>query len=421
MKSNQPPSNIEIEKSLLASVILFPESLLEIPGELKPSDFFNKIHADLFGAVLEMSSKAIHIDAISAAASIENGPAIISSIIDTPLVTDIQWAADQIREKAVRRGLIQSSLKIQKMCHENDDFDELLAYAQQQFMAAEDSGACKGWFEADEIAGDIIQDVSGQTPISKIRSPFKRLNWKIGGFLPGDLVVVAGRPGMGKSALMVVMSMFFAGLGERSGIFSLEMSRIQIVQRILAILGRINLNEFKSQISGDLLKRLVSAGEKIEKAGILINDSGGLKCSEICRIARRMKRVKGISSVFVDYMQLVAGGRGQNRNDEIAEVSRAFKALAKELQITVFALSQLNRGLENREDKRPKLSDLRESGQIEQDADIVLFAYRESVYNKKANPRIGEIIIAKQRQGETGNVPVAWIPEFTEYANLEDI
>ncbi|HDK45140.1 MAG TPA: replicative DNA helicase [Actinobacteria bacterium] len=259
------------------------------------------------------------------------------------------------------------------------------------------------------------------TELTGLATGFRDLDRKLGGLQPANLVIVAARPAMGKSALAANIATNVALEGGTVAMFSLELSREEIVQRLLCSIGRVDSMKLRTGPLGpQLWQKVVHAASKMYQVPVYIDDSGQLTVTDIRAKSRRLKRAHGLDLVIVDYLQLMQGSNRENRQQEIAEISRSLKNLARELEVPVIAVSQLNRGLESREDKRPRLGDLRESGAIEQDSDLVMFIYRHEYYHPEAQETKGlaEVIVAKHRSGSTGKVDMTFLPEFTLFADL---
>jgi len=269
---------------------------------------------------------------------------------------------------------------------------------------------------------ETIEEMEARgTELTGLATGFRDLDRKLGGLQPANLVIVAARPAMGKSALAANIATNVALEGGTVAMFSLEMSREEIVQRLLCSIGRVDSMKLRTgQLGPQLWQKVVHAASKMYQVPVYIDDSGQLTVTDIRAKSRRLKRAHGLDLVIVDYLQLMQGSNRENRQQEIAEISRSLKNLARELEVPVIAVSQLNRGLESREDKRPRLGDLRESGAIEQDSDLVMFIYRHEYYHPEAQETKGlaEVIVAKHRSGSTGKVDMTFLPEFTLFADL---
>jgi replicative DNA helicase len=278
--------------------------------------------------------------------------------------------------------------------------------------------------EVGPLFSDVLEHIEALeqlgSDINGLSTGFVDLDQKLAGMQPANLVVVAGRPGMGKSAIALNIATNVAVKGESVAIFSLEMSKEEIVQRILSSVGQVDSKKLRNGQLGPLWQRVVDAAGKMYKAPIFIDDSSMVTVTDIRAKCRRLKRKRGLALVVVDYLQLLQASTRENRQQEISEITRNLKNLAKELEVPIIAVSQLNRSVESRENRRPRLSDLRESGAIEQDADVVIFVYRHEYYHPEDQEKkgIAELIIDKHRSGATGTVEMTFQPEFTRFANL---
>ncbi|MCP4623160.1 MAG: replicative DNA helicase [bacterium] len=427
-----PPHNIEFEESALASCLQSSEDLDDFTSFLKPSDFYSPKHQTIFRAILRLYSRSEPVDARTVAEALvkagelekAGGGVFISSLLDLPPAMDAEHYSKKIRGYAIKRRLIEASNAIKKTASKPEiDAEEALATAEAFILGIEEGSRQADSFALSDLAVDAsdrlfaLQQRDGS--LSGITTGYIDLDESTCGFQKADLTILAARPSMGKTALAVNMALHAAKLGYPSGFFSLEMSRDQITNRFLSVLSGVNLFKFKSgRFSGEDWKKITAAQEMLFGLSGRIDDAPGLSCSELRRRARRMKSRHGIEILFVDYLQLMQGDKQSGRVEEISGISRNLKACAKELDIPVVCLSQLNRALENRDNKRPKLSDLRDSGAIEQDADLVMFIYRDEVYKKNSDKKgIAEIDIAKQRNGPTGPILLTWNAATASFHN----
>jgi replicative DNA helicase len=355
------------------------------------------------------------------------GPAYIAALVDgVPKSTNVEYYARIVKEKATLRNLIDSANKILSTAYQAEaDSDEQLDQAEQSIFEIAD-GRLKGGFVKlhDLVQGgmDTIEKLQeNQDFITGVPTGFTDLDRLTSGFQPSDLVIVAGRPAMGKTSLALNIAQYVGTKTEKTvGVFSLEMSKEQLFLRMLTSEARIDAHRFRGGYLGsEEYKKLSAALGALGEARVFIDDSSPISVLEMRAKARRLKSEHGLDLLVVDYLQLMTGrGRFENRNQELAWISRSLKQLAKELKVPIVALSQLSRAPESRSEHRPQLSDLRESGALEQDADVVLFIYREDQYDRKPeNENTAEIIIGKQRNGPTGTVRLAFLKEITRFEN----
>ncbi|MBI5194039.1 MAG: replicative DNA helicase [Nitrospirae bacterium] len=437
-----PPQNIDAEQSILGAILIENDAVYKAVEILSVDDFYKESHRKIFLAMIELSEKNEAIDLVTITEflkkkndlDIAGGATYVSQLSNAvPTAANIRYHAKIVHEKAILRNLIHTATEIVTRGYEDTrDVEELLDYAENSIFSISEKKIkpsftpvkeiIKNSFEAIERLSEKKERVTGSP------SGFLDLDLMTSGFQPADLIIVAGRPSMGKTA-------FCLGIAQHVGIekgvpvavFSLEMAKEQLVIRMLCSESRVDSHKLRSGfLSKSDWPRLTTAAGRLSEAPIFIDDTAGTSVLEMKAKARRLKAEHGLSLIIVDYLQLMSGrsdrrrGGSDNREQEISEISRSLKALAKELSVPVIALSQLNRAVESRHDKRPMLADLRESGAIEQDADVILFIYRDEVYKQTdENKGIAEIIIGKQRNGPVGTVKLAFINSYTKFENLE--
>ena len=434
-----PPQSIEAERSVLGGLMLDDQSWFELVEVIKPSDFYRSQHQIIFEAMVVIENKDQPLDAVTLSEELQNqgqlekigGVGYLAEVADsTPGATNVLAWARIVRERSILRQLIGAANNIADAAFNPDgrESDLLLELAEQSvFQISENRLNDEG---PEKIGPTLLQNAvekvqflfANKGSITGVPSGFKDLDKKTTGFQDSDLVIVAGRPSMGKSALAINF-VEHAIMSDRAAlVFSLEMPSEQIVMRLLSSLGRIDQNRLRT---GELLDedwtRFTGAVSQLRDKKLYIDDTAALTPAELRSRARRVDReAGGLDLIVVDYLQLMrASSNGENRAVEISEISRALKALAKEMGCPVIALSQLNRQLESRPDKRPMMSDLRESGAIEQDADVILFIYRDEVYDENSQDQgIAELIIGKQRNGPIGKVRVSYIGHLTKFEDL---
>ena len=435
-----PPQNIEAEQSILGAIMIENDALPKVIEIISREDFYKESHRKIYDAMIELFDKSEPIDLITIAEELKKrneidavgGEAYLSALASqVPTAANIRYHSKIIREKALLRSLIKSASEIaSKVYEENLDADELVDQAERIIFNISDKriktsfvglkDLIKGSFETIEHLYDKKSAITG------VASGFTQLDELTSGFQRGDLIVIGGRPSMGKTAFSLdIARQVGVELKEPVAIFSLEMSKEQLALRMLCSEARVDSNSVrKGFIRKDDWSKLTNAAGKLTEAPIFIDDSSNINVLEMRAKARRLKlEHKGLSLIVVDYLQLMRsrGGFDKNREQEISEISRSLKALSKELEVPVIALSQLNRGVEQRNDKRPNLSDLRESGAIEQDADVIIFLYRDEFYNKDSHEKgKAEINIAKQRNGPTRTINLAFFPHYTRFENYSD-
>jgi replicative DNA helicase len=439
MADRLPPQNLEAEQAVLGAIFLEPSSLTLASEILLPEDFYRGAHQRIFDAMLKLNDKGEAVDLITvteelAAAKVLEDIGGISYLSDlagsAPTAANIGYYAKIVEEKSILRRLIRTATEIaQEGYNREDEVDSLLSEAEKSIMEVsqrKNSGAFHHikdvlfrTYDNIEMLHNRVGDVTG------IATGFAELDKITAGFQRNDLIIVGARPSMGKTAFALNIAQNVATkTGENVAIFSLEMGAEQLVMRMLCAEGNIDAQRLRTgTLTEEDWGKLTMAMGSLSNAGIFVDDTPGVRVQEIRSKCRRLKQEQGgLGMIMIDYLQLILGsGRsGENRQQEVSEISRSLKQLARELEVPVIALSQLSRGVEQRQDKRPMMSDIRESGSIEQDADIVAFLYRDDYYDKESeNKNIIEIIIAKQRNGPTGTVSLAFVKEYNKFVNLE--
>jgi replicative DNA helicase len=436
-KDKSLPHNPEAERTVLGAVLVDNGAFNSAAEILTRDDFYREAHRRIFDAMAALTERSQPIDLVTLkdelnrGASLEavGGASYLASLLDgVPRLTSVEQWSRIIKEKAVLRNLIHASNRIVQSCFEaEDDAASILDQAEKSIFEIAERRIRQGFVGIREIVKESFRTIDqlsqSKDLVTGLPTGFVDLDERTSGLQKADLIIVASRPAMGKTSLCLNIAQNASQkTGETVGLFSLEMSKEQLVLRMLCSDARVDAHRLRT---GTLQEkdwaRLAKAYADLSASKIFIDDSAMLTPLEIRAKARRLKAEHGLGLIVVDYLQLVsATGRVENRQQEIASVSRSLKGLAKELAIPVVALSQLSRAPEARTEKRPQLSDLRESGAIEQDADIVMFIYREEEYKPtEENRGIAEIIIGKQRNGPTGTVKLAFIKEFTRFENFE--
>jgi len=432
-----PPQNIEAEKALLGCMLIDEESRIKVFETVKKDFFYSSAHQQIFSSMIKLFERNERCDLITLTNQLKQdgkleevgGVEYLTEIAEfVPTAAHIDEYIKIVKDKYILRSLISNATQIiSEASDEPEDVEELLDRAESLIFEISQHKIEKEAYSLKDLIKEnieIIEDIQNRKGlITGLPTGYVDLDRYIGGLHPSELIIIASRPGMGKTALATNIALNLAAGGEQIPIlfFSLEMSKEHLVQRILCCEAKINSKKLREGILSDkeIAKLLLAAGQ-LEKAPIFIDDTPALTVFELRARARRLKAKEDIKLIIIDYLQLMKGTRRtENRQQEITEISASLKSLARELNVPVIAISQLSRATEQRENKKPHLSDLRESGSIEQDADLVLLLYREDYYNKE-DPDIqgvSEIIIAKQRNGPTGSVNLTFIKEFTRFEN----
>ncbi len=432
------PQNLDAERSVLGAILVENAAINRAQEILKEDDFYREPHRKLFKVMSGLSEKSSAIDAVTVKDELRRrgdletvgGPAYIASLLDdVPRSANIEYYAKIVKEKALLRNLIEAGSQIVTTAYDgSQEIEEILDQSERLIFKIAQDQLRQGFVSMKIIADQSLKTIErlaeNRQLVTGLPTGFPRLDEYTSGLQASDLIVVAGRPGMGKTALAINIAQH-VGMkeGKRVGVFSLEMSREQLFMRLLTGLARVDAHRLRTgRLSKQDWTGLTLALGEVSGAPIYIDDTPGISVLEMRAKSRRLKMEHGLDLVVVDYMQLIRGrGRFENRNQEISEISRSLKELAKELSLPVIAISQLSRAPEQRGgDRRPPLSDLRESGAIEQDADVVMFIYREEVYKQtEENRGRAQVIIAKQRNGPIGTIDLAFLREYTKFEELE--
>ncbi len=431
-----PPYNIEAEQAVLGAILLDNTAMYSALEIFNPDDFYRGSHQKIFNAMLDLSERGDAIDLLMLRDELERrkeleeigGPAYLATLIDlVPTAANIEFHAKLVHEKSIARRLLNASIEIATRCYdETEEVNDILGDAEQKIFAISEGNVKRGFTPLSTIVKDSYEKIEElaerQTMITGLPTGFVDLDDMMSGLQPSDLLIIAARPAMGKTSFCMNVAQHI-GVREQVpiAIFNLEMSKEQLGMRLLCAEARLNSHNVRiGQLQDEDWDRLAHASEILSKAPIYIDDTPAITATEIRAKVKRLKMEKGLGVVMIDYLQLMQGKqRHENRQQEISALSRSLKMLAKELNVPVIALSQLNRAVEGRTDKRPQLSDLRESGSLEQDADIVMFIYRPEVYFDDAPEGLAEIIIGKHRNGPVGSVQLAFIKDYTRFENLE--
>ncbi|SUZ58426.1 uncharacterized protein METZ01_LOCUS11280 [marine metagenome] len=429
------PHNLEAEKAVLGAVLIDNEQFNRAAELIDSPDFYRHAHQQIFDKMVSLTDRDEVIDLVTLKEELNRagnlnevgGPAYIAALVDgVPKSTNVEYYAKIVKEKATLRSLIGSANKILTTAYQAEVEPEVqLDQAESEIFQIADGRLTEGFQSLrDLVPGglDTLEKLQNQQGfLTGVPSGFTDLDNKTSGFQPSDLVIIAARPSMGKTSLALNIAQHVATKTEKTvGVFSLEMSKQALFLRMLTSEARVDARQFRGGFLGsEEYKKLSEALGVLGEARVFIDDSTSLSVLEMRAKARRLKSEHGLHLLIIDYLQLMQGrGRFENRNLELASISRSLKGLAKELGVPVIALSQLSRAPESRSEHRPQLSDLRESGALEQDADVVLFIYREDVYDHKPeNENTAEVIIGKQRNGPVGTVRLAFLKEITRFEN----
>jgi len=429
-----PPHSREAEESVIGAVLLAVDAVNEVMDRIGPADFYVPAHQAIFEGMRELFDSNQAIDPVTVSEVLRRrgeldkvgGVQYLTRLVDiVPSTSNVNHYAGIVEEHAKRRELIRAGAAVTETAFSIDeDIADVLDRAEQSVLAVAERRSSQALLEVGPLFSGVLEQIEQMeqhgSDLTGLATGFVDLDKKLAGLQPANLVVIAGRPAMGKSSLALNMAVNAAAEDEPTAIFSLEMSKEEIVQRILSSVGKVDSMKIRSGQLGPLWRRVVDAAGRMYQAPMFIDDSPAVTVTDIRAKCRRLKRKRGLSLIVVDYIQLMETTGGENRHQEIAQITRNLKNLARELAVPIIAMSQLNRSLESREDKRPRLSDLRESGSIEQDADVVMFIYRHEYYHPEDQDKRGtaEVIVAKHRAGATGPVEMTFQPEFTRFANL---
>ncbi len=437
-----PPHNLEAEQAVLGGVLLNNDAMNQLMDILSPDDFYREAHATLFDGMVHLYNESEPIDVITLSEALTSKSqlekvggidylAVLVQSVSTS--AGIVYHAEIIRHASVRRQLISECSNISELCfQEQEDAEGLLEKAEQTIFNIAESQIKEGFQGLNQVIKGSMERVvkAGESKgfLTGITTGFEHFDRLTAGLQPSDLIIVAGRPSMGKTALALNMG-YNAAKSTKKGIavFSLEMSRQQLGIRLLGFESRIDATRLRTgRLKKHEWQELIDSADRLSEIPIYIDDSSAISVLEMKAKCRRLKKRGELGLVIVDYMQLIQGRRSaESRQLEMSEISRGLKGLAKDLDIPVMALSQLNRKVEDRPNKRPQLADLRESGAIEQDADVIVFIYRDEFYNPQSeeSQNIAEIIIGKQRNGPTGSVKLTFLKELTRFENFiqEDV
>ncbi len=435
-----PPQNLDAEQSVLGAVLIDAEAIQRVLEKLSSDYFYKTAHQIIYRTMLDLVAKAEPVDLVTLSEKLRTnneleqvgGMVYLTDLVDVVSTSaNVEHYAKIVEEKAILRNLISTGSKIvEQAFSESLEVEDILDQAEQQIFQVADKRMKKSFTHIRDILGDVMDEIesmyNNETSLLGLSSGFVDLDRITSGFQKSDLVILAARPSMGKTALALNMAMD-AALNQKKNvaIFSLEMSKESLVSRILCADAQIDSNKLKTgNLHDNDWKKLMRSLGRLDEAGIYIDDSSGLTAMEIRAKSRRIKAERGLDLIVIDYLQLMHGSKSksENRTQEISEIARQIKSIARELKVPLVALSQLSRSIEQRNDKTPKLSDLRESGEIEQTADLVMFVHREDFYEHNSGPHsLADLIIAKHRNGPTGKCQLVFQKDITKFRSKEKI
>lgn len=437
-----PPQNVEAEQSVLGAMMIEREAISKVSEIIRPEDFYREAHRLIYNAMMELFNKNDAVDLVTVVEILRRdeklegagGIAYVSALANSvPTAANVMYHARIVEEKALLRQLINTATYVAGMGYEaNEEVTVIMDKAEKMILEVANRKAGQEFASIKNIIFDVFDKVSelysSKGGITGLPTGFKDLDKLTSGLQPSDLILIAARPSMGKTAFVLNIAQNIA-IKEKQAVafFSLEMSKEQLVQRMLCAEAPIDAQRLRiGELENNDWDKLVRAADRLAAAPIFIDDTAGITVMEMRSKARRLKIEHDLKLIIIDYLQLMQGGTGsarsENRQQEISEISRSLKALARELKVPVIALSQLSRGVESRQVKKPMLSDLRESGSLEQDADIVAFIYREDYYEPETEHKnITDIIIAKHRNGPVDSVQLFFHKQFTKFSDLSRI
>ena len=432
------PHSIEAEQSVIGSMLMDREAVIAASEIITGSDFYQQQYGIMFDAMVELFNEGKPVDLVTLQDRLKEKdvPPEVSSldfvrdiITIVPTSANVKSYATIVSEKAVLRRLIKTTEEIANTCYAGKEpLENILADTEKSIFDLLQNKGGQEFVPIKQVAINVLEKIEdaykNQGTVTGIPSGFIDLDYKLSGFQPSDFILIAARPSMGKTAFVLNMAQYMAFRKDKSvAIFSLEMSKEQLVNRLFSLESKVDSQKIRTgSLEDEDWAKLIEGAGVIGNSRLIIDDTPGISISELRSKCRKFKLEQGLDIIIIDYLQLMSGsGRGgDSRQQEISDISRALKGVARELNVPVVALSQLSRAVEKRDDKRPMLSDLRESGAIEQDADVVMFIYRDDYYNKDTeNKNMAEIIIAKQRNGPIGTVNLVWMPEYTRFVNAK--
>ena len=433
------PHSLEAEQSVIGSMIMDKDAIMTANEMLISEDFYHQQYGILFDTMVELYNSGLPVDLVTLQNKLKekNAPAEIASldyvrdlITAVPTSANVKYYAKIVKDHAVRRKLIKLNQEIENECYSGQESVETVMDITEKkvFDLIQSRGGSSDYVPIRQVVMNALEKIENSAKsdgnVTGIPTGFIDLDYRTAGLQPSDLVLIAARPSMGKTAFVLNIAQHVAFREDLcTAIFSLEMSKEQLVNRMFSLESHVDTQTLRTgNLSDSDWEKLIEGAGIIGNSKLIIDDTPGISISELRSKCRKYKLEHDLKLIIIDYLQLMSGsGKGsESRQQEISDISRSLKGLARELSVPVIALSQLSRAVEQRPDHRPMLSDLRESGAIEQDADVVMFIYRDDYYNHDSEEKgISEIIIAKQRNGPIGTVKLAWLPQYTKFGNLE--
>ena len=431
------PNSPEAEQSVIGSMIMDSEAIMTASEILTSEDFYQRQYGILFDAMVELYNEGKAVDLVTLQDRLKEkdvSPEVsslefVKDILDSVYTSaHIRQYASIVHEKAMLRRLIRTTEGIANACYAGkESMEDIFVDTEKQIFDIIQQNTSGEYVPIKDVVLNALDkiEMASRTKgnVTGIPTGFIDLDYKTAGFQPSDLILVAARPSMGKTALVLNIAQHMAFREDVTvAVFSLEMSKEQLVNRLLSLESRVDSQSIRTgNLTDEDWSKLIEGAGVIGKSHLIIDDTPGISVTELRSKCRKFKMEHNLGIIIIDYLQLMTGSkRSESRQQEISDISRSLKAVARELNVPVVALSQLSRAVEQRPDHRPMLSDLRESGAIEQDADVVMFIYRDDYYNKDtAKPNVAEIIIAKQRNGAIGTIELAWLPQYTKFANMK--
>ena len=431
------PNSLEAEQSVVGSMIVDKDAIVAASEILTKEDFYHQQYGVLFEAIVELFNDRQPVDLVTLQNKLreKDVPAEVASleyigdlVTAVPVTVNIRSYANIVKEKAVLRQIIRVNQEIENDCYNGkESVDAILEKTEKDIFGLIQNRGGGEYVPIRQVVMNAIQKIEQASrqkgTVTGIPTGFLDLDYQTAGLQPSDLILIAARPSMGKTAFVLNVAQYIAFHEDLCvAIFSLEMSKEQLVNRLFSLESRVDAQKLRTgNLQEAEWEKLIEGAGVIGNSHLIIDDTPGISISELRSKCRKYKLEQDLKIRIIDYLQLMSGsGRSESRQQEISEISRSLKALARELNVPVVALSQLSRAVEQRPDHRPMLSDLRESGAIEQDADVVMFIYRDDYYNKDTELKnISEIIVAKQRNGPIGTINLAWLPEYTKFGNID--
>lgn len=431
------PHSVEAERAVVGSMLMDTDAIITAGEMITGDDFYQKQYGILFDTIVEMNNRNVPVDLVTLQEALKTKdlPEELSSVeflgelLDSvPTSVNVRHYAQVVADKSALRRMIRANEEIANMCYlDKEPVETIMETTEKRIFDLLQKKSTDDFVPIQEVVLSVINKIEmaakHKGTVTGISTGFYDLDYKTSGLQPSDLILVAARPSMGKTAFVLNLAQYICVRNKvPTAIFSLEMSKDQLINRVLSMESKVDSQAMRTgNLNQADWEKLIESAGIISEAPLIIDDTPGISIGELRSKCRKYKLENDLQLVIIDYLQLMTGGgRGsESRQQEISDISRSLKALARELNAPVIALSQLSRACETRPDHRPMLSDLRESGAIEQDADVVMFIYRDDYYNKDTdNPNVAEVIIAKQRNGPIGTINLVWMPEYTKFANM---